>query len=83
MYAFVQVSTTSTSPRLSNEKNFPTFLRPVASDTSIAPGIVKLMKYFEWKHVAIITQEEDIFTLVNSPMIMYADKCPTIYAISH
>ena len=74
-HVFMQVSTTSTSPRLSNQKNFPTFLRPVASDTSIAPGIVKLMQYFEWKHVAIITQEEDIFTLVNSSRIMYTDYC--------
>ena len=23
------------------------------------------MQHFDWKHVAIITQEEDIFTLVN------------------
>jgi len=50
---------------LSDENNFPTFLRIVPSDTSIAPGIVKLMQHFDWKHIAIITQEEDIFTLVS------------------
>ena len=70
-HVLVQVSTTSTSPRLSNRKYYPTFLRPVASDTSIAPGIVKLMQHFDWKHVAIITQEEDIFTLVNNVMILW------------
>ena len=42
VYVFMQVSITSTSPRLSNVNNFPTFLRPVASESSIAPGIVKL-----------------------------------------
>ena len=64
MSSFIQIATTSTSPRLSDKNSFPTFLRPVPSDTSIAPGIVKLMQHFDWKHIAIITQEEDIFTLV-------------------
>ena len=79
-HAFIQVSTISTSPRLSNVKNFPTFLRPVASDISIAPGIVKLMQHFEWKHIAIITQEEDIFTLVNNDTIhTYCILCKILF----
>ena len=64
-YVFVQISPGSSSPRLSNHEYFPTFLRSVASDTSTATGIVKLMQHLKWKHVAIITQEEDIFTLVS------------------
>ena len=61
---FSQISTVSTSPRLSIEKEFPYFLRLVGPDSSINPGLVELMTYFKWEHLAIITQEEDIFTFV-------------------
>ena len=59
-----QISPRSSSPRLSDRDKFPTFLRTVPSIINIAPGIVKLMQHFDWKYVAIITQEVDLFTLV-------------------
>ena len=55
----------STSPRLSDSKIYPTFLRVVAPDNSIGIGIVALMGQLNWKYISIITQEEDIFTLVS------------------
>ena len=70
-HILVQISPGSSSPQLSNSHKFPTFLRPVPSDITIVPGIVKLMQQFDWKHVAIITQEEDIFTLVISYWLLH------------
>ena len=60
-----QVSIDSSSPRLSDTKLYPSFVRPVPPDDSISSAVVALMKYFDWKHLAIITQEEDLFTLVS------------------
>ena len=60
-----QVSIDSSSPRLSDTKLYPSFVRPVPPDDKISSAVVALMKYFDWKHLAIITQEEDLFTLVS------------------
>ena len=58
----------STSPRLSDVNIYPTFIRVVAPDNSIGIGIAELMNVLNWKYVSIITQEEDIFTLVSFTM---------------
>ncbi|XP_065899518.1 gamma-aminobutyric acid type B receptor subunit 2-like isoform X2 [Dysidea avara] len=62
----VQISPGSTSPRLSNEKLFPLFLRTVSSDAEIAVGITAAMKRFGWSRVALITQSENIFTFFST-----------------
>ena len=68
----------STSPRLSDNKEYPTFLRVVAPDNTINPGIIKLMQHYGWEHIAVITQEEDIFTFVS-----FADYVLDILAERH
>ena len=45
-------------------------MRPLASDASIASGFIDLMRYNGWRHFAIITQEEELFTLVSEPIRM-------------
>ena len=80
----LQISPGSASPRLSDRHKFPTFLRTYPSLLTMATGIVKLMKLFNWKHVAIITQEEDLFTLVNIACLhcLYS-TCHYIHTILH
>ncbi len=56
---------------------FPNFLRTCPSLITFATGIVKLMQLFNWKHLAVITQEEDLFTLVNCIKLICMIQCPT------
>ena len=71
---YIQVSIDSSSPRLSDTHLYPLFVRPVPPDDSISPAIVALMKYFDWKYLAIVTQEEDLFTLVSyNGMCMFCE----------
>ena len=61
----LQISQSSSSPHLSNIRQFPKFLRTVSSDIEIAQGISLLMKHFSWSRVALLTQSENIFTFVS------------------
>lgn len=42
---------------------FP-YSRVVSSDVAAAEGVVSLMKRFDWTRVAVVTQQETIFTSV-------------------
>ncbi|KAK3705160.1 hypothetical protein QZH41_003755 [Actinostola sp. cb2023] len=42
------------NPEVSNKKRYPTFARTFAIDTKLTPSLLSLLKYFEWKRVAII-----------------------------
>ena len=61
----LKISPASTSPRLSNDRTFPNFIRTVSSDAEIAIGIVQAMKQYGWSRIALITQSENIFTFVS------------------
>lgn len=58
----VQVGALSSSPSLSRDETFSTFLRVVSSDVAAAEGVVSLMRQFDWTRVAVVTQQETIFT---------------------
>ena len=60
-----QISPSSVSPRLSDTKVFPRFLRTVAGEDQIVFALMKLMKQFEWSRIAVITQAENLFTFVS------------------
>jgi gamma-aminobutyric acid type B receptor len=74
LWNLVQVSIDSSSPRLSDTDLYPLFVRPVPPDDSISPAIVALMKYFDWKYLAIVTQEEDLFTLTREALLEAVKK---------
>ena len=42
------------NPDVSYKKLFPTFIRTFAIDTKLTPSLLSLLKYFNWKRVAII-----------------------------
>lgn len=62
---FFQIAPTSTSPRLSNTKIFPRFLRTISSEAEIVVGIIQAMKQFKWSRIAVITQNDNLFTFVS------------------
>ena len=42
------------NPEVSYKKLYPTFIRTFAIDTKLTPSLLSLLKYFNWKRVAII-----------------------------
>ncbi|KAI8842571.1 periplasmic binding protein-like I [Chytridium lagenaria] len=50
-----QCSGASTTPELSNKDMFPYFLGPVPSDENQGKALVKLLAFFQWRKVALIT----------------------------
>ena len=60
-----QISPSSSSPRLSSDKNFPNFLRTISSEAEVNIGIVNVMKQFGWSRIAAITQSDNLFTFVS------------------
>ena len=62
---------------------FPNFLRTCPSLITFAKGIVELMQHFSWKHLAVITQEEDLFTLVNCIKLICMIHYSKAHVIAH
>ena len=54
----LKVSHFSTCACLSDNRLYPTFFRTVPSDNFQITGLVKLMKYFDWRWLGIIHSEE-------------------------
>ncbi|XP_065899540.1 gamma-aminobutyric acid type B receptor subunit 2-like isoform X3 [Dysidea avara] len=69
-----KISPASSSPRLSNKKLFPLFLRTVSSDAEVAVGITAVMKKFGWSRVALITQSENIFSFASTEIKSHLNK---------
>lgn len=42
------------NPDVSYKELYPTFIRTFAIDTKLTPSLLSLLKYFNWKRVAII-----------------------------
>lgn len=60
----VQVSYGSIGPALSDQFEFPLFLRTVAPDSSHNPARIALIKYFGWDTVTALSQNGDMYSLV-------------------
>jgi hypothetical protein len=63
------ISPFAASPRLSDSKTYKTFVRLVPPENEIAPGIVAVMNAFDWRHLAIITEEHELFTLTREAIL--------------
>ena len=62
---YVQVSGVSSSPELSNRKAFKYYFQLLPSDADLAEGFFAIIRRYGWRHVAIIEQDENIFTVVS------------------
>ena len=63
-HIFSQVGFSNTSPKLSDDSRFPLYSRTCPSETLNNFAIVNLLKHFNWKRVAILVQQDHIFTKV-------------------
>lgn len=60
-----KVSFGSTSPSLSDKKEFPLFYRTVAPVSSHSEAIIELIRHFEWDTVTFFTKNENRYTMVS------------------
>ena len=60
----MQISCVSSSHELSNRVKFPLYFQVLASEAIIAGGFYGIVREFGWRKVAIITQNENLFTVV-------------------
>lgn len=60
-----KVSFGSTSPSLSDKKEFPLFYRTVAPVSSHSEAIIELIRHFQWDTVTFFTKNENRYTMVS------------------
>ncbi|XP_074108616.1 gamma-aminobutyric acid type B receptor subunit 3 [Cotesia typhae] len=65
----VQVSFGSTGPALSDQFEFPLFLRTVAPDSSHNPARIALIKHFGWDTVTALSQNGDMYSLAVNDLV--------------
>ncbi|XP_078371637.1 gamma-aminobutyric acid type B receptor subunit 2-like [Oculina patagonica] len=65
----VQVGFSNTSPLLSEDSRFPLFSRTSPSETINNYAIVNLLNEFKWNRVAIIVQQDHIFTKTKEDLV--------------
>lgn len=65
----VQVSYGSTSPALSDRREFPLFYRTVAPDSSHNPARIAFIRKFGWDTVTTFSQSEEIYSLAVNELV--------------
>ncbi|XP_056150181.1 G-protein coupled receptor family C group 6 member A [Lampris incognitus] len=59
IFMIPQLSSTSSSPSLSDILRFPSFMRTVPSDTHQTKALTKLMAHFNWDWVGVVYGDDD------------------------
>ncbi|KAI4888696.1 hypothetical protein NFI96_003872 [Prochilodus magdalenae] len=59
LYMIPQISSTSSSPALSDKSRYASFFRVIPSDVHQTKALAKLMKYFNWTWVGVVTLDDD------------------------
>lgn len=62
--ACMQLSCTSSSNELTDRSRFPRHFQFSTSGISLAYGFFGVIQKFKWRKVTIITQDENLFTVV-------------------
>ena len=61
----LQISCTSSSSELANRQRFRYYFQMLATEADLAIGFFGIIKQFEWRKVAFIEQNENLFTVVS------------------
>ncbi|XP_066017457.1 gamma-aminobutyric acid type B receptor subunit 2 [Pocillopora verrucosa] len=70
----VQVGFSNTSPKLSDDSRFPLYSRICSSEALNNFAIVNLLKHFKWNRVAILVQQDHIFTKTKENLMALLTK---------
>ena len=57
-----QVAYASSSVEINDRNRFPNFFRTYPSDADFTPTVISVVRYYGWKRMIFLTQEEGIFT---------------------
>nr|XP_036231694.1 uncharacterized protein LOC106623734 [Bactrocera oleae] len=68
-WSIVQVSFGSTSPALSDRKEFPNFYRTVAPDSSHNHARIAFIRFFGWDTVTTFSQNEEVHSLAVNDLV--------------
>ena len=63
-FCLSQIGYSTSSPLFSDKEKFPLYFRTSTSETMENPSRVALLKQFNWKKVALLVQNLDIYVLV-------------------
>ena len=66
----IQFSCASSSPELSDREKFRYYFQMLATEADLAIGFFGVIKQFRWRRVAIIEQNENLFTVVSYLLVM-------------
>jgi ABC-type branched-subunit amino acid transport system substrate-binding protein len=61
---------TTTSPEMSDQQKYPYFTRTIESTSLHNPAIVKILRLYGWKRVAIISEDADFVIGVSVVMVI-------------
>ena len=64
MFHNLQVSCATSTPILSNRERFPNYFQLLPSNLELADTYFGVIREFNWRHVVILLQNENPFTLV-------------------
>uniref|UniRef100_UPI0037E81DAF olfactory receptor CB1 n=1 Tax=Semicossyphus pulcher TaxID=241346 RepID=UPI0037E81DAF len=59
VYMVPLLSSTSSSPELSNKPRFPVFMRTIPSDTHQTKALAKIMHHYDWNWVGVVYGDDD------------------------
>uniref|UniRef100_A0A3B1IVL1 Olfactory receptor C family, b1 n=1 Tax=Astyanax mexicanus TaxID=7994 RepID=A0A3B1IVL1_ASTMX len=59
LYMIPQISSTSSSPALSDKLRYASFFRVIPSDVHQTKALAKFMKYFKWDWVGVVNLDDD------------------------
>ena len=69
----LQVSCIASSPAFRDRELFPRYFQLLPTDASLAIAYLGVIQFYEWKRVAIIVQNENLFTVVCMYACMYVN----------
>ncbi|XP_057670905.1 gamma-aminobutyric acid type B receptor subunit 2 isoform X2 [Diorhabda carinulata] len=78
----IQISYGSSSPYLSDRNKFPLFFRTATSDSSHNKAKIQFVKKFDWKMVAMFTENEHDFLLPVNGLIADLEKADILCGAS-
>lgn len=64
-FSSLQISCVSASNELANRQRFRYYFQMLATADQLGPAMFGILKQFQWRKVAIIEQNENVFSLVS------------------
>jgi hypothetical protein len=69
---YVQVSCASSSTELTDRTRFPYHFGVLATEANLAFGFYSIIRHYDWRRVAILLQEENLFIAVGHNLMIHS-----------